>query len=130
MNRLQKTKIKKLLLKKREEITEKIKQMRKDGSLGKSQKDASGDLSGYSLHMADMATDNFDREMQYGYVTAEHRVLYEIDAALVRLKEKSFGKCQSCKGNIKINRLLAVPYAKLCIKCQEKEDKKRAGMAK
>ena len=130
MNRLQKAKIKKLLIKKREEIMEQMKQMRKDGSLGKSQKDASGDLSGYSLHMADMATDNFDREMRYGYATAEQRILYEIDAALTGLKEKSFGKCQSCAHNIKIKRLIAVPYAKLCIKCQEEEDKKRTGMAR
>ncbi len=128
MNRTQKEKIKKVLLKKREEIVEQMKQMRKNGSLGKSQKDISGDLSGYSIHMADAATDNFDREMQYGYATAEQKLLYEIDAALLRLKEKSFGKCQSCGRNIKINRLLAVPYAKFCVKCQEEEDKKKAGM--
>jgi len=127
MNRLQKAKIKKLLYKKKEEIIEQIKQMKKDGSLGKSQKEISGDLSGYSFHMADVATDNFDREMQYGYVTAEQKILYEIDAALARLKERTFGKCQSCKQDININRLLAVPYAKLCVKCQEEEDRKRAG---
>lgn len=125
MNRLQKAKIKKLLLKKREEIIEQMKQMRKNGTLGKSQKDVSGDLSGYSLHMADMATDNFDREMQYGYATAEQKILYEIDAALARVKERSFGKCQSCERNITINRLIAVPYAKLCVKCQEEEDRKK-----
>ena len=128
MNKVQKEKIKTLLVKKREEIVEQMKQMRKNGSLGKSQKDASGDLSGYSIHMADVATDNFDREIQYGYATTEQKLLYEIDAALRRLKEKSFGKCQSCEHNIKLNRLSAVPYAKLCVKCQEKEDKKKAGM--
>ena len=127
MNRLQKTKIKKLLLEKREEVVEQMRQMRKNGSLGKSQKDASGDLSGYSIHMADVATDNFDREMQYGYATAEQKLLYEIDAALRRLKERPFGKCQSCACDIKINRMLAVPYAKLCLKCQKEEDKKRIG---
>lgn len=128
MERLQKAKIKKLLLKKREEIVGQMNQMKKDGSLGKSQKDVSGDLSGYSIHMADVATDNFDREMQYGYASAEQKILYEIDAALSRLKEKSFGNCQSCERNININRLLAVPYAKFCVKCQDEEDKKRAGM--
>jgi len=125
MDRAKKMKIKKLLIKKREEIVEQMRQMRKDGSLGTSQKDASGDLSGYSLHIADVATDNFDREMQFKYATAEQRILFEIDAALARLKERSFGKCEDCEKDIKINRLLALPYAKLCVKCQEKEDKSK-----
>lgn len=128
MNKQQKTKIKKLLIDKREEVTEQIKQMRKNGSLGKSQKDASGDLSGYSIHMADVATDNFDREMQFGYASVEQKVLYEIDAALARLKERAFGKCQFCSSDIRLNRLLAVPYANFCVKCQEKEDKQASGM--
>ncbi|MFH0731349.1 MAG: TraR/DksA family transcriptional regulator [Candidatus Omnitrophota bacterium] len=125
MDQAKKVRIKELLLKKRQEIMDQLNQMRKDGSLGKSQKDASGDLSGYSFHMADMATDNFDREMQLGYATAEQKVLYQIDAAIARLKERSFGKCEVCQKEIKLNRLLAVPYAKLCIKCQEQEDKKK-----
>ncbi|MBN1405057.1 MAG: TraR/DksA C4-type zinc finger protein [Candidatus Omnitrophica bacterium] len=123
MNKEQKAKIKDLLLKKREEVTEQMSRMMKDGSVGKSQKDVSGDLSGYSLHMADQATDNFDREMQYGYATTEQKMLYEIDAALARLKEKSFGECVSCGSEIPLKRLMAVPHAKLCIKCQEQEDK-------
>lgn len=125
MNKVQKMKIKQLLLKKREEISEQMSKMMKDGSVGKSQKDVSGDLSGYSLHMADVATDNFDREMQYGYATAEQKMLYEIDAALTRLKEKNFGQCQTCQADIPLKRLLVVPYAKLCIKCQEQDDKKK-----
>ena len=129
MNRVQKAKVKKLLLQKREDIVNQMRQMMKDGSLGKSQKDASGDLSGYSMHMADVATDNFEREMQYGYATAEQKVLYEIDSALVRLKEKAFGQCQGCSGDIKMRRLQAVPYAKYCVKCQEQEDKKHSGAA-
>ena len=127
MNRLHKAKIKKLLIKKREEIVEQMNQMKKDGTLGKSQKDVSGDLSGYSIHMADMATDNFDREMQYGYATVEQKLLFEIDAALQRLKERSFGQCQQCDNSINFNRLLAVPYVTLCVKCQEKEDSKKSG---
>ncbi len=123
MTKEQKDKIKKLLLEKREEVVGQIEQMKKDGALGKSQKEASGDLSGYSIHMADMATDNYDREMQYGYASAEQKILYEIDAALQRMKEKSFGKCQTCEADISINRLLAMPYAKFCLKCQEQEDK-------
>ena len=127
MDKLRKIKLKKLLIKKREEITEQMRQMKKNGSLGKSPKDISGDLSGYSLHMADVATENFEREMQYGYASAEQKVLYEIDYALARLKERSFGKCQACSYDIKMNRLTAVPYTKLCIKCQEKEDKNKSG---
>ena len=126
MDRAQKEKIKKLLIKKRQEIVDQIEEVKKGGALGVSQKDAAGDLSGYSFHMADMATDNFDREMQLGHLSTEQKILYQIDMALKRLKEKSFGKCQSCGKEIKIKRLLAVPYTVLCIECQEKEDKLQA----
>ena len=122
MDRTQKTKLKKKLLKLREDVMDKVKHIQKD-NLGQSQRDASGDLSGYSLHMADVASDNFEREMLLGLAGSEHDLLYSIDSALKRLKEKSFGICTKCEKNISIKRLSAVPYTQLCIKCQEKEDK-------
>lgn len=122
MNRLQKMKLKKTLLKMREDVNAKVKHIEKE-NLGRSQKDASGDLSGYSLHMADVASDNFERDMSLGLVANEQELLYKIDAALNRLKEKSFGTCEQCSKDIGMRRLGAVPYAKMCITCQEEEDK-------
>ena len=126
MDRARKTKIKKLLLKKREEIVEQMRQMRKDGSLGKSQKDASGDLSGYSFHMADVASDNYEREFSLNLASDNQKLIYAIDEALGRIKDKTYGRCVSCRKEIGRRRLHAVPYAVLCITCQRKkeEDKK------
>ena len=115
---------KKLLLKKKEEILEAVKHIEED-TLSRSQRDASGDLSGYTLHMADIATDSYDREFSLGLASNAQRILYEIDEALKRLKEKDFGDCLSCGKPIPRKRLKAIPYASLCIECQSKEETKR-----
>ena len=89
----------------------------------KSQRDASGDLSGYSLHMADMATDNYDREFSMELADTGREAVVLIDEALKRIEDKGFGKCQSCDKEIKKKRLKALPYAQHCIACQSKEEK-------
>ena len=71
---------KKLILKRKEEITEGIKHISED-TLKKSQKDASGDISGYTYHMADVATDTYDREFSLGLASSERELLYELDDA-------------------------------------------------
>ena len=90
----------------------------------KSPREASGDLSAYTLHMADMAADTFDRELSMNIVSSEQEILYEIDDALKRLDDGTFGTCQSCDGPITMSRLKAVPYAALCITCQRKKEQK------
>ena len=92
-------------------------------NLNRSQRDASGDLSGYSFHMADMATDNFDREFSLDLASAEQTILNRIDEALRRIDDGSYGVCENCNKSISFKRLKAVPYAKLCIKCKEDEEK-------
>lgn len=114
---------KKLILKKKEEVLAEIKHISED-TLKKSQKEASGDISGYTYHMADVATDNYDREFSLGIVSQERKVLYELDDALKRIDEGAFGACEGCKLPIAKNRLKAVPSARMCIKCQEKREKK------
>lgn len=114
---------KKIVLKKKEEIFEDLKHI-SDDTLRKSQKEASGDISGYTYHMADVATDNYDREFSLGLASNERKVLYELDDALKRIEDGSFGICDDCKGQITKIRLKAVPSARLCIKCQQKREKK------
>ncbi len=112
---------KKLLLAKKARLLGEVKRIEKDTL--QSQRDASGDLSGYSFHMADSATDNYDREFSLGLATNAQRVLYEIDEALKRITEKRFGACLNCGKPIPKKRLTAVPFAKLCIRCQSSEEK-------
>ncbi len=117
-------KYKKLLLKKKEEILQAVKHIEQD-TLSRSQRDASGDLSAYTLHMADTATDSYDREFSLGLASNAQQILYEIDEALKRVKEKDFGNCLTCEKPIPKKRLRALPYAGLCIACQAKEETKR-----
>ncbi len=114
---------KKLVLKKKEEILDEIKHI-SDDTLKKSQKEASGDISGYTYHMADVATDTYDREFSLGLASNERKLIYEFDDALKRIDDGSFGVCEECKSLIAKNRLKAVPYARLCVKCQKIKEKK------
>lgn len=112
---------KKLILKRKEEILEAIKHISED-ALKKSQKDASGDISGYTYHMADVATDTYDIEFSLGLASDDRKLLYELDEALNRIEEGTFGICEGCKTLISKTRLKAVTYARFCIKCQEKKE--------
>lgn len=92
-------------------------------NLGKSQKEFSGDLSGYSLHMADAGTDTFDREFALVLASNQQEFLYAIDDALKKIEDKKYGLCEDCGKDIPLKRLKALPFAKFCIKCQEQIEK-------
>lgn len=114
--------IKSEIMKEREQLLEQLNSITGE-SLSKSQKDASGDLSGYTLHMADMATDMYNREFSLELAEGERERLINLEEALKRIDEGSYGRCDECGGAISRPRLKALPQAKYCIKCQEKEEK-------
>ncbi|MBU0682989.1 MAG: TraR/DksA C4-type zinc finger protein [Candidatus Omnitrophota bacterium] len=95
----------------------------KGDTLNKSFKDASGDLSGYSFHMADMATDLYDREFSLELAEGERERLYAFDDAIKRIDSGEYGTCDYCGEPIPKQRLIAMPEAEYCIKCQEKNEK-------
>ena len=112
---------KKSLLKIKEETANDIKQMSSANS--QSQKDSSGDISGHALHMADVATDMYDREFNLGLASNDRELLYKVEEALARIEENTYGVCQSCHKSIAVARLKAIPYVETCLKCQEKIEK-------
>jgi len=112
-----------LILKMKDKLLEGIKHISED-TLKKSQKDAAGDISGYTYHMADVASDTYDREFSLGLASNEREALYELDDAIKKIDEGTFGICEECKSLITKTRLKAVPYARLCLKCQEKKEKR------
>lgn len=122
MNKKDTSEFKKKLLDLREKISEEIKHLGED-SINKSQREASGDLSAYGLHMADVASDNFDRDFSLDRVSDEQKVLYFIDEALKKIQEGIFGICESCGEKINKERLKAIPYTKLCRNCQNNSEK-------
>lgn len=83
-----------------------------EGSLS----DESGDLaSGPGDHLADHATETYMRELDDGLGENAEHVIAEIDAALARIGDGTYGTCEQCGRPIDEERLLAVPYATLCI---------------
>lgn len=114
-------KIKEILLKEKAQIIEELLKLKGEG-LNKTFKDASGDLSGYSFHMADMATDLYDREFSLEIAEGERERLFALDDAIKRISEGKYGKCDYCGVNISKQRLKVMPQAEFCIKCQEKEE--------
>ena len=123
MNKKDLTLFKRLILERKDEIITEIKHISED-TLKKSQRDAAGDISGYAYHMADIATDTYDREFSMGIASNERKIIYDIDDALKRIEDGNFGTCEDCKGVIAKTRLKAIPYARLCLKCQEKREKR------
>jgi RNA polymerase-binding transcription factor DksA len=86
-------------------------------------RDSSGDLSGYSFHMADSGTDAMEREKAFLFASSEGRFLHDVDEALRRLYKGEYGACESCNETIAAPRLEVVPHARLCIRCKEREEK-------
>lgn len=88
----------------------------------KNRQEASGDLSNVPIHLADVGTDNFDRDMTIGLIENAEEGLRNIDAALEKLDNKVYGKCEICNKMITKTRLLAVPFVENCISCQRDEE--------
>jgi DnaK suppressor protein len=80
-----------------------------------------GDLTNYPLHMADEGTDTMEQEKEALLAHQEGEQFLEINEALRRLykEPEEFGRCERCGEQIAFERLDMVPWARLCISCQE-----------
>jgi RNA polymerase-binding transcription factor DksA len=88
-------------------------------------------LSNDSLKYIDDAssedrTDDFDREFALNLVSSEHDSVFEIEGALRRIEEGVYGVCDSCSCQIEKPRLHALPFCRMCIKCQSEQEKGRS----
>ena len=111
----------KLLLEKRKELEEQLVYIR-ENSFKDTMKEASGDNSSYSSHMADQGSDAAEREKAFMMAYREGRLIYHIDEALERIVDGTYGKCIDCGEPVSEDRLEAVPHARLCINCKSKEE--------
>ena len=95
-----------------------------DEAFNASLQSSDGDLSSYSYHMADQGTDAMEREKQFLMASKEGRYLWHLNEALRRLYNNpdKFGTCHQCGTAIDFERLDALPHARLCIACKEKEE--------
>ena len=122
MSKQQLKQFKALLLSARANVAGEIKAIAKEVS--KNPRESSGDLSSYTVHMADMSSDTYERELAMNIASSEQEVLYQIDEALKRIDEGTYGQCQQCSQPISMSRLKAVPYTSMCIECQRSQEQK------
>jgi len=113
-----------LLVKEKINLLREIKHLTNE-TLKKSQREASGDLSGYAYHMADMASDVYERDFLLQLAEGEREFLFKIDDALKRIEEGEYGSCLECKKKISLTRLKAIPHTAYCRACQEKKEKEQ-----
>jgi len=93
-----------------------------DATLKKSRSEANGDLSSMPIHMADIGSDNFEQEFTLSLMQSEGGTLEQIEVALERIEDGTYGQCEECGGKIPKQRLNAIPYATMCVKCASESE--------
>jgi RNA polymerase-binding transcription factor DksA len=89
--------------------------------------EVNSNLSNMPIHMADLGTDNFERENTLNLLANEEHFLAEIKAALDRIAQGTFGRCEECHGEIvPKGRLKELPYTRYCVTCAKKLDEQRS----
>lgn len=78
---------------------------------------------GYDEDLADVASSTFEREKGLALETSVQHMLSQVEEALVRIREGTYGVCQRCGNQIDYARLKVLPYATLCIRCKELEER-------
>ncbi|GAB6165694.1 TraR/DksA family transcriptional regulator [Thermostilla marina] len=76
--------------------------------------------SNMPIHMADLGSDNFEQEFDLTLAESEGEVLRQIDEALERIEQGTYGVCAECGCKIPKVRLNAIPYTAHCVQCAEK----------
>jgi RNA polymerase-binding protein DksA len=110
------------LLEERQRVTAAIDNLHEENS--GSLTDLSGEETAFDNHLADTAMETYDRELDYTLEENSEHVLAEIDAALKRIEDGTYGTCSNCGTHISEERLEALPWATLCIDCQRERERR------
>ncbi len=73
-------------------------------------------------HMAELGSGNFEQELTLSLLGSERNALDQIEAAIRRIEEGSYGRCEECGRKIPKTRLEALPYAAQCVRCASEEE--------
>ena len=103
----------------RADLDSRVASLRDDASHGVGGEDAGG-FSNAPIHIADLASQESEAVVNVGLAHNEAVLRQEIDEALLRFEEGTFGVCEECRNAIALARLEAVPYSRLCIRCAER----------
>ena len=89
-------------------------------------KESAQELPGYSLHMADSGTDNFDRDFALSLLSSDQDAVYEIEEALKRIEKKTYGVCELTGKTIPRARLEAIPWTRFTVEAQAQLEREGA----
>jgi DnaK suppressor protein len=81
-------------------------------------KESAQEMAGYSLHMADSGTDNFDRDFALSLLSSDQDAIYEIEEALKRIEKNTYGICELTGKPIPKSRLEAIPWTRFTVQAQ------------
>jgi RNA polymerase-binding transcription factor DksA len=84
------------------------------------------EMAGYSLHMADSGTDNFDRDFALSLLSSDQDAVYEIEEALKRIEKKTYGVCELTGKSIPKARLEAIPWTRFTVEAQAQLEREGA----
>ncbi|HOE57134.1 MAG TPA: TraR/DksA C4-type zinc finger protein, partial [Bacillota bacterium] len=87
-------------------------------------KELTGDLSSYDNHPGDMGNETFEAEKNISFKTRDRYLLGEIQIALNKIAEGTYGLCELCRREIEKDRLEIRPYSRLCINCENDMERK------
>jgi len=91
-------------------------------ALNKDRMEGAGESSTMPIHMADIGTDNYEQEFTLSIAQSGSEVLVQIDEALKRIDDGTYGECEECEKMIPKARLNAIPYVNRCVKCAGKSE--------
>jgi RNA polymerase-binding transcription factor DksA len=89
-------------------------------------KESAQEMAGYSLHMADSGTDNFDRDFALSLLSSDQDAMYEIEEALKRIEKNTYGICELTSKPIPKSRLEAIPWARFTVQAQAQLEREGA----
>jgi len=89
-------------------------------------KESAQEMPGYSLHMADSGTDNFDRDFALSLLSSDQDAVYEIEEALKRIEKKTYGVCELTGKPIPKARLEAIPWTRFTVDAQAQLEREGA----
>ena len=89
-------------------------------------KESAQEMAGYSLHMADSGTDNFDRDFALSLLSSDQDAVYEIEEALKRIEKNTYGICELTGKPIPRTRLDAIPWTRFTVEAQSQLEREGA----
>lgn len=89
-------------------------------------KESAQEMAGYSLHMADSGTDNFDRDFALSLLSSDQDAIYEIEEALKRIERNTYGICELTGKPIPKSRLEAIPWTRFTVQAQAQLEREGA----